>query len=1198
MNKYKVTKQIGDGSFGIVLKGEHYETGEPVAIKKMKQKYYNWDEAVNLREVKSLVKLSNHPNIVKLKEVLRENDELHFVFEYMDGNLYQLTKQRDGNLFSEMEVKTLMYVRQRMGGAKEYGMGTNGSYRAVPLSFRRWKLQTTTFPPSFIASDCTVSRPSFSSIISFQVLLGLAHMHKHGFFHRDMKPENLLMSGKTVKLADFGLAREIRSRPPYTEYVSTRWYRAPEIILRSTSYSSPIDIWAVGCIFAELYTLRPLFPGNSEMDQLFKIVEILGTPGIEMGGGSGGMMHSNDAGHKSASIEFAHQRDHITAGGTWPEGLRLAGAMKFRFPQMPSVPLAHVIPNASTGPLQLLADMLKYDPNLRPTAQEALQHPWFADMWDTPFAKNALAAPHVGPALDLVQEKVDPQSGKQAEIRLTVQEQLEDGEESESTLERRMSIRQHPPLDRTASVASSLDLMLIESELNALAGQNALTAAAAALGSEGLLPNRSQTYSPPPIHHPSYNAAAASHAHLDPHQTNLKADSGKDVSFTFGLSKEPVGGGPPDPPTPPALPFDAGATGPVKWASPPFAATTPRKSVAHTPFALPSPQTGPSRQSPISGQSPSQQRKIGSAATTQALPRPKRNQHNTTRPPSSVADTTSDNSVAMGLGRVYNPLPGIGAASEMNRMADASPHAAHLDSLLHDLSDNTDGITGWGDDHPSSQQQQQQAKPSPLPQLKAQKRDPPPPAQQNQEQHAASSTASTLKQQQHHHAASSPSAKRRTRLPNFLDREPPTSTTNKATTTTTTLHPPKQPVFGTATTLEYGGDPHFVLESSPHSTATAHAEFEERPDDDSSTMDHGENLQQQQQHHQHPAAAGRPKTREQQHSPTQTKPTNFLAEFFGGPSTEHLDSRGRLLQVKGLSFIQPTNPYLPRPTQPAQRAPQNPYNSHAGTTSHNTHASASTARYNSVPPLGAAVAVSNAFPHPTRPLRAPRAGGGATTHYSGSNLAANAQSHPQQYPPASSPHRLHQQFQQQQPMSPTPFGIAAPAHNFNPANLAIPGGRLRNTTKMHPSPVDPLLAYHPTHPRHSTTTHHAPTRRGSNTDSALYASRGSQHWLGSSSTSSIPQSNTTHNSTTSVGPLRSARLALGSNAVPQQQNTTTSTNPFAFSFSVSSRHNLNLNTNHQPVHHHPHPHPLKEQQHHKMQHANHPPKMAKRNPLP
>jgi serine/threonine protein kinase len=82
-----------------------------------------------------------------------------------------------------------------------------------------------------------------------------------------MKPENILVNSQDqVKLADFGLAREIRSRPPYTDYVSTRWYRAPELLLRSTSYNSPIDIFALGCIMAELYLLRPLFPGNSEVD--------------------------------------------------------------------------------------------------------------------------------------------------------------------------------------------------------------------------------------------------------------------------------------------------------------------------------------------------------------------------------------------------------------------------------------------------------------------------------------------------------------------------------------------------------------------------------------------------------------------------------------------------------------------------------------------------------------------------------------------------------------------------------------------------------------------------------------------------------------------------------------------------------------------------------------------------------------------
>lgn len=115
--------------------------------------------------------------------------------------------------------------------------------------------------------------------IMLQILQGLHFIHKHGFFHRDIKPENLLCNGpELIKIADFGLAREIRSRPPYTDYVSTRWYRAPEVLLRSTKYSSPVDVWAVGCIMAELYTLQPIFPGRSEVDQIFRICTVLGTP--------------------------------------------------------------------------------------------------------------------------------------------------------------------------------------------------------------------------------------------------------------------------------------------------------------------------------------------------------------------------------------------------------------------------------------------------------------------------------------------------------------------------------------------------------------------------------------------------------------------------------------------------------------------------------------------------------------------------------------------------------------------------------------------------------------------------------------------------------------------------------------------------------------------------------------------------------
>ncbi|NXV27039.1 ICK kinase, partial [Rissa tridactyla] len=284
MNRYTTIRQLGDGTYGSVLLGRSIESGELIAIKKMKRKFYSWEECMNLREVKSLKKL-NHANVVKLKEVIRENDHLYFVFEYMKENLYQLMKERS-KLFPESTVRNIMY----------------------------------------------------------QILQGLAFIHKHGFFHRDLKPENLLCMGpELVKIADFGLAREIRSRPPYTDYVSTRWYRAPEVLLRSTSYSSPIDIWAVGCIMAEVYTLRPLFPGASEIDTIFKICQVLGTP------------KKND----------------------WPEGYQLSASMNFRWPQCVPNNLKTLIPNASSEAVQLMRDMLQWDPKKRPTASQALRYPYF-----------------------------------------------------------------------------------------------------------------------------------------------------------------------------------------------------------------------------------------------------------------------------------------------------------------------------------------------------------------------------------------------------------------------------------------------------------------------------------------------------------------------------------------------------------------------------------------------------------------------------------------------------------------------------------------------------------------------------------------------------------------------------------------------------------------------------------------------------
>ena len=288
MDRYKIQQSIGDGTFGVVYKGICVKTGETVAIKKMKKKFYSWDECMSLKELKCLKKL-NHPNLTKLKEVVKVSDELYFVFEYLDKNIYQ------------------MYTEAKGAGK--------------------------TIPESQIRS------------IIYQTAVGLTHMHKAGFFHRDLKPENLLMSGDTVKIGDFGLAREIRSRPPYTDYIATRWYRAPEILVKSPNYNSPVDIFALGCIMAELYLQSPIFSGHSEFDQLHKICSVLGTP----------------------------------SQGMWNEGHRLAAKMGFTFPHFAPTPLSSHISGASDEALHLMSEMFRFDPQRRPSAIQILQHPFFTN---------------------------------------------------------------------------------------------------------------------------------------------------------------------------------------------------------------------------------------------------------------------------------------------------------------------------------------------------------------------------------------------------------------------------------------------------------------------------------------------------------------------------------------------------------------------------------------------------------------------------------------------------------------------------------------------------------------------------------------------------------------------------------------------------------------------------------------------------
>lgn len=276
MDRYTILETVGDGTYGSVVRAVNKNTEEIVAIKKMKQKYYTWDDCMSLREIKSLRKL-NHKNIVKLKEVIRVKNDLYFVFEFMKNNVYQKIQHKTEDL-PEKDIKLIIY----------------------------------------------------------QSLAGLEHMHRHGFMHRDLKPENLLCNDDIVKLGDFGLAREIDSDPPFTDYVSTRWYRAPEILLRSTKYDAKIDIFALGAIMAELYMLRPLYPGKSEMDQIYKLCAVMGSP---------------------SKFE-------------WPEGYKLAAEMDFEFPNFKETPLGSIIKNASDEALDLMKKMMKYNPNDRPSAKE------------------------------------------------------------------------------------------------------------------------------------------------------------------------------------------------------------------------------------------------------------------------------------------------------------------------------------------------------------------------------------------------------------------------------------------------------------------------------------------------------------------------------------------------------------------------------------------------------------------------------------------------------------------------------------------------------------------------------------------------------------------------------------------------------------------------------------------------------------
>lgn len=312
MDRYETLQKIGEGTYGVVFKARDRETNEMIALKRIRLEQE--DEGVPstaIREI-SILKELQHPNIVRFMDVVHSDNKLFLVFEYLDQDLKRFMD----------------------------------SVRAPSLD------------PTLIQSYL------------FQLLNGIEHCHRHRVLHRDLKPANLLIDRRgSLKLADFGLARAfgIPVRH-YTHEVVTLWYRAPEILLGAKKYSTPVDIWSIGCIFAELVTRSPLFPGDSEIDQLYKIFRALGTPTEDV----------------------------------WP-GVSDLPDFKPTFPRWPPVSLRNTVPALDDVGLNLLTQMLLYEPSQRITARDALNHPYFANVdrerWMSPqSAAGGSAGGPAGPA--------------------------------------------------------------------------------------------------------------------------------------------------------------------------------------------------------------------------------------------------------------------------------------------------------------------------------------------------------------------------------------------------------------------------------------------------------------------------------------------------------------------------------------------------------------------------------------------------------------------------------------------------------------------------------------------------------------------------------------------------------------------------------------------------------------------------------
>ncbi|RKO97685.1 hypothetical protein CXG81DRAFT_28222 [Caulochytrium protostelioides] len=301
MERYLRLDRLGEGTYATVFKGKNRLTGDVVALKEIRLDPEEGAPSTAIREI-SLMKELKHNAIVRLYDVIHTEQTLTLVFEFMDQDL------------------------------KKY-MDTHGHHGALD--------------------------PILCKNFMFQLLRGVAFCHENRVLHRDLKPQNILINSRMeLKLGDFGLARAFGIPVnTFSNEVVTLWYRAPDVLLGSRTYSTSIDIWSAGCIMAEIYSGKPLFPGKNNEDQLQKIFKLLGTPNEQ----------------------------------TWP-GVSELPEYKPNFPVYPAQSLAARLPMLDPVALDLLSRMLHYQPQLRISAKDALNHIYFQDLIQQSAAASASSA--------------------------------------------------------------------------------------------------------------------------------------------------------------------------------------------------------------------------------------------------------------------------------------------------------------------------------------------------------------------------------------------------------------------------------------------------------------------------------------------------------------------------------------------------------------------------------------------------------------------------------------------------------------------------------------------------------------------------------------------------------------------------------------------------------------------------------------